>query len=32
MDRIVSALNNRMLIAVVTGLFVLGFVKRLANR
>lgn len=32
MDRVVSFLNNRYLIAVIAGLFVLGFVKRLAGR
>jgi hypothetical protein len=32
MDRIVSFLNNRYLIAVIAGLFVLGFVKRIAGR
>lgn len=32
MNRIVSALNNRYLLAVVAGLFVLGFVKRIAGR
>lgn len=32
MDRIVSALNNRYLIAAIAGLFVLGFAKRIAGR
>jgi hypothetical protein len=32
MDRVVSALNNRYLIAVIAGLFVLGFARRIANR
>lgn len=32
MDRIVTFLNNRYLVAVLVGLFVLGFVKRLAGR
>lgn len=32
MDRLVSALNNRYLLAVIAGLFVLGFVKRIAGR
>lgn len=32
MSRVVAALNNRYLIAVIAGLFVLGFVKRIAGR
>lgn len=32
MDRIVSFFNNRYLIAVVVGLFVLSFVRGLARR
>jgi hypothetical protein len=32
MDRVISALNNKFLIAAVTALFVLGFVKRVAGR
>ncbi len=32
MNRVVGFLTNRYLVAVVTGLFVLGFVKRLAGR
>jgi hypothetical protein len=32
MNRVVNALNNKYLLAVVAGLFVLGFVKRIAGR
>jgi hypothetical protein len=32
MDRVISALNNRYLVAVVCGLFVLGIAKRFAGR
>ena len=32
MDRIVSFLNNRYFIAVIVGLFLLGFVRRVASR
>lgn len=32
MDRIVNAFNNKYLVAVVCGLFVLGIVKRIAGR
>jgi hypothetical protein len=32
MNRVVTALNNKYLLAVVAGLFVLGFVKRIAGR
>jgi hypothetical protein len=32
MDRVIRALNNRYLVAVVCGLFVLGIVKRFAGR
>lgn len=32
MDRIVSFLNNRYFVAVIVGLFLLGFVRRIANR
>ena len=32
MDRLVSFLNNRILIAVIVGLFLLGVVKRFAGR
>lgn len=32
MDRVISALNNRYLIAVMVGLFVLGFARRLIAR
>jgi hypothetical protein len=32
MDRIVNALNNKYLLAAIAGLFVLGFVKRIAGR
>ena len=32
MDRVIGALNNKYLVAVVCGLFVLGFVKKLAGR
>jgi len=32
MDTIVSKLNNRYLIAIVVGLFVLGVVRRFAGR
>jgi len=32
MDKIVNALNNRFLIAIVVGLFVLGVVRRFAGR
>lgn len=32
MDRIINALNNKYLLAVIAGLFVLGFVKRIAGR
>jgi hypothetical protein len=32
MDRVISLLTNKYLVAAVTGLFVLGFVKKLAGR
>lgn len=32
MNRVVNALNNKYLLAVIAGLFVLGFVKRIAGR
>jgi len=32
MNKIVNALNNRYLLAAIAGLFVLGFVKRIAAR
>jgi hypothetical protein len=32
MDKLVKTLNNPYLIAVVTGLFVFGFVRRFVNR
>ena len=32
MDRVVTFLNNKYLVAALVGLFVLGFVKRLAGR
>lgn len=32
MNRVVNALNNKYLIAAIAGLFVLGFVKRIAGR
>jgi hypothetical protein len=32
MDRVVNFLNNKYLVAVLVGLFVLGFVKRIAGR
>jgi hypothetical protein len=32
MSKIVNALNNRVLLAVIAGLFVLGIVKRFAGR
>jgi hypothetical protein len=32
MNRLVTALNNRYLLAAIAGLFVLGFVKRIAGR
>lgn len=32
MNRVVSALNNKYLLAVIAGLFVLGFAKRIAGR
>jgi hypothetical protein len=32
MDRVVTFLNNKYLIAVIAALFVLGFVKRLSGR
>lgn len=32
MDRVLSFLNNRYLVAAVTALFVLGLVKRFAGR
>jgi hypothetical protein len=32
MDRVVGFLNNRYFIAVIVGLFLLGFVKRIAGR
>lgn len=32
MNRLVSALNNRYLLAVIAGLFVFGFVRRIAGR
>jgi hypothetical protein len=32
MDRVITFLNNKYLVAALVGLFVLGFVKRLAGR
>ena len=32
MDRVISFLNNRYLVAVLVGLFLLGFVRRFAGR
>lgn len=32
MNRVLNALNNKWLVAAVTGLFVLGFVKRFTGR
>lgn len=32
MDRVISFLNNRYLVAVIAGLFILGFVRRFAGR
>lgn len=32
MQRVVNALNNKYLLAVIAGLFVLGFAKRIAGR
>ena len=32
MDRIVNALNNKYLLAVIAALFVLGFARRIAGR
>lgn len=32
MDRVLSFLNNRYLVAIVVGLFLLGFVRRVAGR
>jgi hypothetical protein len=32
MNRVVNALNNKFLVAVVCGLFVLGMVRRFAGR
>jgi hypothetical protein len=32
MNRVVGFLTNRYLVSAVTGLFVLGFVKRIAGR
>jgi hypothetical protein len=32
MDRVVSFLNNRYFVAAMVGLFLLGFVRRVANR
>lgn len=32
MDRVIGFLTNKYLVACVTGLFVLGFVRKLANR
>lgn len=32
MNKVVRTLNNPLLVAAVTGLFVLGFVKRVAGR
>jgi hypothetical protein len=32
MDRVVNALNNRYLLAVIAGLFVLGIAKRVSGR
>lgn len=32
MNRVVNALNNKYLLAVIAGLFVLGFAKRIAGR
>jgi hypothetical protein len=32
MNKIVNLLNNRILIAVIAGLFVLGFAKRIFGR
>lgn len=32
MNKVVNLLNNRYLVAAIAGLFVLGFVKRIASR
>lgn len=32
MDRVVTFLNNRYLVAIIVGLFVLGVVRRFAGR
>lgn len=32
MDRIISFLNNRYLVAILVGLFLLGFIRRFASR
>lgn len=32
MDRVISFLNNRYLVAVIVGLFLLGMVRRFAGR
>jgi hypothetical protein len=32
MDKVISFLNNKYLVAVLVGLFLLGFVKRFAGR
>lgn len=32
MDRVIGFLNNRYLVAVLVGLFLLGFVRRFAGR
>lgn len=32
MDRVITFLNNRYLVAVLVGLFLLGFVRRFAGR
>lgn len=32
MDRVIAFLNNRYLVAVLVGLFLLGFVRRFAGR
>jgi hypothetical protein len=32
MDRIVNFLNNKYFVAVIVGLFLLGFVRRVASR
>lgn len=32
MDRIVSFLNNRYFVAILVGMFLLGFVRRFAGR